>query len=182
MEWEGAGAAGAGLGPRSPDRRRTPSEDGCVRRRASAGCPGSARSEGTAGGADSGCEPVAEELKARGRGRGVVWPGRSQGGPLPRVRGRFQLWWSGRPVSPLFPRGQIISPEGPGLWSLTLPHCADSQADWTLLWLATPTPCKPPADRAGRGLQGPEPTRAQRWGEAGVPAFCRSLGTRVPNG
>lgn len=43
-----------------------------VRRLASEGCLGSARSEGTAGGADSGCEPAAEELKARGRGRGVV--------------------------------------------------------------------------------------------------------------
>lgn len=36
------------------------------------GCPRSKRSQGTEGGADSGCEPAPEELKSGGRGRGVA--------------------------------------------------------------------------------------------------------------
>lgn len=162
---------------------------GCVRRRrASDGCPGSARSEGTAGGADSGCEPTAAEFKSRGRGRGVVWPGRSQGGPLSRVKGEFPsvvVWESS--VTPASARadsrvGSPVSPEGPGLGSPGLhSHCEDSQTDRPpAVARGPPTPCKPPADGAERGLQGPEPPRARRWGEAGVPAFCRSR--LVPGG
>lgn len=127
------------------------SEGGGVRRPASDGCLGSALSEGTAGGADSGCEPAAEVLKARGRGRGGA-----------------KLRSYGRLVSPLFPRGQIIFPEGPGLWSLTLSHCEDSQTDWTPLWLATPRPASH--------------LRTRRGGEVRLtfPPSAAPLGTRVP--
>lgn len=165
------------------------SEGGCVRRRATDGCPGSAQSKSTAGRTDSDCEPAAAELKPCGRGQGVVWPGRSQRGPLPRGEGAlpsvffFSPWAS--TVTPASARADnrgdpSVSPEGPTsglrLWpqgSSLIVRAARLTAP--LFWLATPTPCKPPANCAERGLQGPEPTRARRWGEAGVPAFCLSL-------
>lgn len=59
--------------------------------------------------------------------------------------------------------------------------CGDSQTDW----LATPTSCKPPADVAERGLQGPEPALARRPARLAFPPFAAplmSLGTRAPNG
>lgn len=145
-----------------------------------------ARSEGATGGADSGCEPEAAELKPRGR-VGAWRDGAEPGQPTPPGEGRFHVWLSGRLASRLFPRGRMAV-RTLGLPRASWPRVPGSPVSLCgqpAVLLATPTSCRPPADGAERGLQGPEPTREWRRGEAGVPAFCGSRplpGTRAPNG